>query len=77
MKIAVIHGQTHKGSTYHMTQMLLSKLDQSNNEIAEFYVNGIGDCVGCYQCIMKGEETCPHRTQIDAMIKSVRKQTLS
>ncbi len=71
MKIAVIHGQLHKGSTYHITHMLLDKLNSTPEEISEFYVNGIDDCVGCFQCIMKGEDTCPHRGQIKTMISAI------
>jgi len=71
MKIAVIHGQSHKGSTYHITHMLLDHLNCAKEEISEFYVNGIGSCVGCYQCIMKGEDTCPHRSQIGTLIAAL------
>jgi multimeric flavodoxin WrbA len=71
MKIAVIHGQLHKGSTYHVTQMLLDKLSCANEDISEFYVNHIDFCVGCFQCIMKGEDTCPHRSQIEDMITAL------
>lgn len=27
MKITIIHGQSHKGSTYHVARMLAEKLD--------------------------------------------------
>lgn len=71
MKIAVVHGQQHKGSTYHITQMLLGKLVGSKEDVSEFYVNGIEDCVGCFQCIMKGEHICPHRSQTDEIIHAI------
>ncbi|MDF2822504.1 MAG: NADPH-dependent reductase [Clostridiales bacterium] len=71
MKITVVHGQVHKGNTYHITQMLLDKLNCTKEEVSEFYVNGIGDCVGCFQCVMKGENTCPHRCQIEEIIKAI------
>lgn len=71
MKIAVIHGQAHKGNTYHITQMLLNKLNCDKKDVLEFYVNNIGDCVGCFQCIMKGEDSCPHRSQTEEIIKAI------
>lgn len=71
MKVAVIHGQQHKGNTYHVTWMLLTKLNITKEDISEFYVNGIDNCVGCFQCVMKGEHRCPHRSQIDEMIKAI------
>jgi multimeric flavodoxin WrbA len=71
MKIAVVHGQNHKGSTYHITHMLLDNLNCTKEDVSEFYVNGISDCVGCFQCVMKGEDTCPHRSQIEEMIRAI------
>lgn len=35
MKIAVIHGQSHKGSTYHIAHMLSEKL---GGEVKEFFL---------------------------------------
>lgn len=71
MKIAVIHGQLHKGSTYHITQMLLDKLNCAKEDISEFHVNHIDFCVGCFQCVMKGEDTCPHRSQVEEMVTAI------
>ncbi len=71
MKIVSVHGQTHRGSTYHITHMLLDKLNCAREDISEFYVNDISDCIGCYQCIMKGENTCPHRNQIEKIISAI------
>ena len=38
MKITIIHGQNHKGSTYHIAKMLADKLD---GEVTEFFCPGI------------------------------------
>ncbi|MFT4146520.1 MAG: NAD(P)H-dependent oxidoreductase [Mobilitalea sp.] len=76
MKIAVIHGQQHKGSTYHITQMLLDKLNYTQGDLEEFYVNNINDCVGCFQCFMKGENSCPHRSQIEDVINAIEEADL-
>ena len=73
MKVAVVHGQLHKGSTYHITHLLLDKLDCVKEDISEFHVNHIDFCVGCYQCVMKGEDTCPHRSQIEEIITAIEK----
>lgn len=71
MKVAVVHGQAHKGSTYYLTQMLLNKLKCKKEEVTEFYVNDIKDCIGCFQCIIKDENTCPHRSQIKEIILAI------
>lgn len=71
MKVAVIHGQVHHGSTYHLTQLLLEKLHCEKEDITEYTVNGMGQCVGCFQCIMKDEHLCPHRTQTEPIIQAI------
>lgn len=62
MKIAVIHGANHKGSTYHITQQLLENLDSNTHHISEFFLPRDMDqfCIGCTNCFMKGENLCPH-----------------
>ena len=71
MKVAVIHGQAHKGSTYHATHLLLTQLQCEEKDIIEYTVNGISQCVGCFQCILEDEKFCPHRIQIEPIIKSI------
>ena len=59
MKIALIHGQSHKGSTYHIAKSLADKV---GGDLQEFFLpRDFGDmCIGCTQCIMKDEKCCPH-----------------
>lgn len=38
MKIVIIHGQSHKGSTYHIAHMLAEKI---SNDIKEFFCQKI------------------------------------
>lgn len=59
MKITIIHGQNHKGSTYHIARMLAEKL---NGEITEFFLpRDFGEyCIGCTMCFSKSETLCPH-----------------
>ncbi len=59
MKTVIIHGQSHQGSTYHIAHTLGEKL---GGESKEFFLPRDFDkfCVGCNQCFMKGEESCPH-----------------
>ena len=57
MKITVLHGQHHKGSTYNITRLFLNKLAGENTEIVEFFMPGDTppSCVGCCNCFIKGE----------------------
>lgn len=76
MEITIIHGQSHKGSTYHISQMLQDKLADPESVVNEFFLpsDGPSFCVGCYQCIVKGESNCPHSEKVqkiaEAMIRS-------
>lgn len=59
MKITIIHGQNHKGSTYNITHKLAEKL---NGEITEFFLpKDYGEfCLGCGTCFTTSEKKCPH-----------------
>lgn len=74
MKIAVIHGQSHKGSTYHLTQLLLDQFPES--EIAPYQVNHLKHCIGCFNCIQKGEEKCPHAGDIQPIVHAIEEADL-
>ena len=66
MKIAVLHGQKHHGSTWNATRLLLDQLGASTCD--EFFVNDIPDCIGCFTCVLNDEEKCPHRSLIKPII---------
>lgn len=59
MKIVIINGQAHKGTTHHIAHMLTDAL---GGEVTEFFLpRDFGAfCVGCAQCIRKDEALCPH-----------------
>ena len=71
MKIVIINGVNHKGSTYTITHKLVDKL---NGEIKEFFLPRDFDefCLGCTTCFKKDENLCPHRDKLkpieDALI---------
>lgn len=58
MKITLIHGQNHKGSTYHIGRLLADQF--KNSEIREFFLPKDLEhfCPGCYQCI-EDDKKCP------------------
>lgn len=71
MNIVVLHGQNHKGSTYHITQMFLSEFKGENTHIEEFYFTNNSACIGCFNCLLKGEDKCPHFTQNQNIITAI------
>ncbi len=59
MKVVVINGQNHKGSTYHIGKLLADNLTDQDS-ITEFFLPRDLNhfCLGCYSC-MKGLTICP------------------
>lgn len=59
MKIVLLHGQNHKGSTYHVGRMLAEKV-AGENELTEFFFpkDLPHFCLGCYGCI-EDVTACP------------------
>jgi len=76
MKITVIHGQKHHGSTWNTTHLLLNQLISEDDECNEFFVNEIPGCIGCFTCIMKDEEKCPHRSLTEPIIQAIEQADL-
>lgn len=70
MKIVIIHGQNHKGSTYKIAHDLAEKV---NGEIKEFFLPKDFDefCIGCNTCFYKDEEKCPHREKLKPIIDAI------
>lgn len=60
MKIVMLNGQNHKGSTYHIGRLIADQIE-GENEITEFFfpkdLNHF--CAGCYRCI-EDAAACPY-----------------
>jgi len=67
--ITIIYGQKHKGNTWAFIQEFLKHLTDANTHITEFFLpnDGIGYCVGCVNCIMRDEKTCPHAEAVQSI----------
>ena len=70
MKIAMINGQNHKGSTYHIGKMLADKL---GGEVTEFFLpKDFGHfCIGCNQCIVKDEKLCLYYKELKPLTDAI------
>lgn len=70
MKIVIIHGQSHKGSTYHIAHSLAEKI---GGEITEFFLpKDFGEfCVGCATCFVEGEDKCPHYQKLHRITEAI------
>ena len=70
MNITLIHGQDRKGSTYHIVRMTAEKI---GGKIEAFFLpKDFGEgCSGCFACLNKGREFCPHYSQIEPIFRSM------
>ena len=70
MKIAIIHGQNHQGSTYHIAHNLAEEI---GGQITEFFLPRDFDkfCVGCTTCFTKDETKCPHYEMLSPITAAI------
>lgn len=76
MKIVMLNGQNHKGSSYHIGRMIADKVS-GDNEIREFFfpkdLNHF--CAGCYKCI-EDEKACPYYEEKKVIFDAVENADL-
>ncbi len=70
MKITVIHGQSHKGSTYNIAKELCDKL---GGEVTEIFLPEDFDCFckGCTLCFVQSETMCPHYEKLKPITDAI------
>lgn len=70
MKIVIIHGQNHKGSTYWVSKKLAEKV---GGDIREFFLPRDFDqpCLGCYTCFHKELSDCPHYEKLKPLAEAM------
>lgn len=70
MKITLIHGQSHKGSTYHLAHFLAEKIGGGITEI--FLPKDFNEfCVGCTSCFTDSETKCPHYEKLSSVTRAI------
>ena len=71
MKIVLIHGQNHQGSSCHIGRMIAEKI-AGEKEIAEFFLPRDLNhfCTGCYRCI-DDDSRCPYAADKRAIMEQV------
>ncbi len=61
MKVLIISGTDHKGSTYNIGRLLAGKITSEENISEIFLPRDFGEfCCGCTNCFGKSERECPH-----------------
>jgi multimeric flavodoxin WrbA len=77
-KITVIHGQSHKGSTYNITKQVLDKLSNEDTQVDEYFMlrDTPNYCIGCYKCFNESENACPQADKVQRIVKSMETSNL-
>lgn len=72
MKVVIVNGQNHRGSTYHAGRMIADKL-AGENDIKEFFLpRDFSDfCCGCTKCFETDEKRCPHHEKLKPITDAV------
>lgn len=76
MKITVINGQDHKGSTWHTADELIKSI-KTEHEVTEFFLpRDLGFfCKGCYACL-RSREVCPYWAKKEPIDRALREADL-
>lgn len=70
MKIVMIHGQNHQGSTCMIARQLAEKI---GGETQEFFLprDFSQPCRGCYTCFQKELSKCPHYRELEPLEQAI------
>ena len=70
MKITIIHGQSHEGSTCMVARELADKV---GGEIREFFLprDFNRSCLGCYTCFKTELSVCSHYKELEPLVTAI------
>ena len=65
MKVLIISGTNHKGSTYSIGRIVAEKLTKAENISEVFLPRDFNEfCCGCTNCFTKSADKCPHYAKL-------------
>ncbi len=78
MRILTIMGTSHKGNTRAITDLFLNEFRNEKNEFDEIVLpNDFHEiCYGCANCILQGEDKCPHYNLVNPIVEKIEKADL-
>lgn len=76
MKVVMLNGQNHKGSTYHMGRLLIDQLP-GTPQVTEFFLpkDLPHFCSGCYACV-EDEARCPYAAEKGRILQAIEQADL-
>ncbi len=78
MKILTIMGTPHNGNTRAIADLFKGEFSEEETEFDELVLPRDFDiiCCGCANCILNGEDKCPHYTKISPLIERIESADL-
>ncbi len=75
MKILIIHGQSHEGSTCMVARKLAKRI---GGDVKEFFLprDFNEPCLGCFTCFKKDLSDCPHYERLEPLIAAIKDSDL-
>lgn len=71
MKYVIINGSPRKKNTWRIVEQVKTNLKGDFEEI-HLYKEDIPLCKGCNNCIMNGEDKCPHFNLVNPIVEKIR-----
>ena len=72
LKILAISGSFRKGNSYKVLSKIPEDYPNIDYELLMLKDAELNECRGCYVCIKRGAEYCPHKDDRDAILQKMR-----
>ncbi|MDD3340679.1 MAG: NAD(P)H-dependent oxidoreductase [Bacilli bacterium] len=78
MHILTIIGTPHKGNTRAIVDLFLNEFKEEQNSFEEVILPRDMEnfCYGCANCILRGEDKCPHYNKMTSIVEKIEKADL-
>lgn len=78
MNVLTIMGTPHKGNTRAVVDLFLKEFEDKDNYFDEIVLpNDFNNtCFGCANCILKGEDKCPHFNEVSKIVEKIEQVDL-
>lgn len=78
MKVVTIMGTPHSGNTRAVADLFLNEFKEVDTEFDEIILpNDFHElCCGCANCILKGEDACPHFNSVSPILQKIENADL-
>lgn len=77
MQYLIINGSPRHQNTWKIVERAKNRLSDHDKDAQFWEVNlideDISQCIGCFNCFINGEDTCPHANKIQPIVEKMKK----